>query len=159
MTVAYRTSNLLVDLVRAHQLMRGLDRYYPEFDHWYFNKVVPGVLSGLDGLILAETKAGLAGAALVKLGLGEQKIRCVRVDPRFKGRGLAIHLMDGCLRMADCDKPAISVAEELVHDWSRILVNRFGFSLSHVEKGAYRPRVLEYFFNGRPAQETPYGRM
>lgn len=156
--VHYRRSDRLVDVMRAFQVLRGLDRYYPQFDDWYVNKCVPAILSGTDGLLLAECGTRIVGVAIVKNAADEQKLRCVRVAQEFKGRGTAIHLMDRALRHLGCDKPAVTVPEELFHDWSRILFNRFEFSVQTVVKGAYRPGKLEYFFNGGLQPAAPYGR-
>ncbi|KWT98009.1 hypothetical protein APY03_0680 [Variovorax sp. WDL1] len=39
------------------------------------------------------------------------------------------------------------MAEEMLHIYSRAFVNRYGFALSAVENGRYRPGRLEYAFN------------
>lgn len=161
--ITYHQGSSLTELMLAHQVLRGIDAYYPEFDDWFINKCMPAVSSGKDRMILAEDHQRIVGVALVKNGEDEKKLRCVRVLPEYNGKGVAIHLIDRALRTLDCDKPATSVPEELLHAWSRILVNRFNFDLGHVAKGLYRPGHLEYFFNGERSNdhqvpETPYGR-
>ena len=61
---------------------------------------------------------------------------------------LGITLMDRMLETLECTKPLATVSEEMLHQYSRIFVKRYGFSLDDVAKGAYRPRKLEYYFNG-----------
>lgn len=44
--------------------IQTLDRYYPDIDHWYINKVIPGLLLGGDKLIVAKDGGHIAGIAL-----------------------------------------------------------------------------------------------
>lgn len=155
---SYRTASGLVELNSAFNLLRGLDSYYPDFDGWFINKCMPSIVSGLDKMVIAENDNQMVGVAIIKNSSDEKKLRCVRVSPEYKSRGIALHLIDIALTLLDCDKPVTSVPEELFHDWSRILVNRYSFNLTTVEKGECRPNKLEYFFNGAPIEPTVYGR-
>jgi hypothetical protein len=156
--ITYRTASGLTELFQAFQLLKNLDVYYPGFDSWFINKCMPSISSGTDKMVIAENDNQMIGVSIIKNSEEEKKLRCVRVVPEYKGRGVALHLMDRSLVLLDCDKPAVTVAEELFHDWSRIFVNRYDFDLSTVAKGAHRPGKLEYFFNGKGIIETPYGR-
>lgn len=153
MNYQFRTSNKLVDISQALTFLNGLDSYYPDFHFWFVNKYMPSILVGNSSLILAESRSGLVGLALLKNEKYEKKIRCVRVSPGLQGRGLAVHLMDKALTVLDCDKPSLSVPEELLHDWSRILVNRFDFDVCQVSKGTYRKNKLEYWFNSKAPEQ------
>lgn len=137
--------------------MANLDTYYPDFSDWYWNKVVPSTVTSDSFIVLAEDGDQVVGAALAKAG-AEPKLRCVRVLPRLKGRGLALHLIDRALTRLQVDLPELTVPEELIHDYSRMLVNRYSFQLAHVAKGLYRPGKLEYQFNSNRDQRTksPY---
>ena len=75
-------------------------------------------------------------------------MQCVRVADSVSNSGLGITLMDRMLETLECTKPLATVSEEMLHQYSRIFVKRYGFSLDDVAKGAYRPRKLEYYFNG-----------
>ena len=88
------------------------------------------------------------GSIMIKNTENEKKIRCLRIQENFQSKGYALHLMDLALKELNCDKPNLSVPEELFHDYSRIFVNRYNFDLTHVYKGLYRKNKLEYEFNG-----------
>jgi GNAT superfamily N-acetyltransferase len=143
----YERSNTLTDLALAGSLLTGLENFYPDFGHWYTNTCMPGVLVGDDLLIVARDRHQVVGVALGKTG-AETKLRCVRVLPDYQHRSVGIHLIERALRELNCDKPHCTVAEEMLHQFSRPFVNHFGFSLSEVTKGRYRPGKLEYAFNG-----------
>lgn len=155
--ITYRVTQSLVDCYRAFPLVANLDTYYPDFSNWYWNKAVPGTMTGSDFVVLAEDGDEVVGAALAKGGEAS-KLRCVRVLPRLKGRGLALHLIDRALTRLGSDRPELTVPEELIHDYSRMLVNRYSFSLEHIAKGLYRPGKLEYQFNSQRDQrvKSPY---
>lgn len=136
-----------VQTFMALPLLRSLNDLYPGFEDWYVNTVAPGVVLGRDTLLVAKDGQHLVGIALGKRTLEETKLRCVRVLPEYQNTGVGLRLIDRMLEELECDKPHCSVAEEMLHLYSRAFVNRYGFVLSAVDKGAYRPGKLEYRFN------------
>lgn len=143
----FERTNSCVDALLALPLLAGLDVYYPDFQHWYVNRVVPGVVTGNDILVLAKERGAVVGVALGKRGPDEIKLRCVRLLPQFQQTGAGIRLIDNMLEQLECETPHCTVAEELLHTYARAFVNRYGFSLSSVDKGRYRAGKLEYAFN------------
>jgi N-acetylglutamate synthase-like GNAT family acetyltransferase len=87
------------------------------------------------------------GIALGKRTESETKLRCVRVLPSHQNSGIGLRLIDRMLEALECENPHCSVAEELLHTYSRAFVNRYGFELTKVDKGMYRAGKLEYGFN------------
>lgn len=128
-------------------MLAGLNHYYPDFEFWFVNKCMPGILVGSDILLLAKEHEQIIGVALGKARDNETKLRCVRVLPSYQNRGTGWHLVDRMLRELDDDKPHCTVSEEMFHTYSRAFINHYGFDLSRVEKGAYRRNKLEYVFN------------
>jgi N-acetylglutamate synthase-like GNAT family acetyltransferase len=127
--------------------IQSLDHYYPDITHWYVNKVVPGLSLGNDKLLIARDNGVIAGIALGKMG-DESKLRCVRVHPDYQNTGLGIRLIDNMLDLIEDGRPGVTVSEEMLHQYSRTFVKRYGFELSDVTKGRYRRGKLEYAFNG-----------
>lgn len=146
--IQYERAHRLVDTVNAYRLLDGLENFYPEFSYWYKNRVMPGVMLGQDVLMLAREHGQVIGVGLGKRNDHETKLRCIRVLPEYQGRSVGIHLVEKMLRQLDDDKPSCTVAEEMLHQFSRPFINLFKFDVSRVEKGMYRPGKLEYVFNG-----------
>ena len=140
-------SNQFVQAFQVLPLLSSLDALYPGFHDWYVNTVVPGVVVGDDTLLLAKDGSRVVGVALGKRTPEETKLRCVRVLPAYQNSGIGLRLIDRMLEALECDKPHCSVAEELLHTYSRAFIHRYGFELSAVDKGAYRRGKLEYRFN------------
>lgn len=145
--VEYRTTRRLADAMVARGMLDGLENYYPDFSHWYVNVCIPGIVLGTDTMLVARDGAQIVGLALGKKTVHETKLRCVRVRSDYQSKGVGIHLIEKMLGELSSERPHCTVAEEMMHQFSRAFVNRFGFDLTRVEKGLYRPGKLEYVFN------------
>lgn len=133
-----------VEALLAFPFLASIDTYYPGISDWYVNTVVPGGSESI--ILLAREHNRVVGMALGKRA-EERKLRCVRVLPAYAGQGLGLRLIDRMLDALEEEHPACTVSEELLGEYSRAFVNRYGFRLSHVHKGLYRPGKLEYEFN------------
>lgn len=98
---------------------------------------------GKDKVILVKKRADLVGVLMLKDGV-EKKIRAIRVVDKFQKRGYGLHIIDHALKVLDTNKPVASVAYELLDDYARIFINRYGFNITHVYNGLYRKHHLEY---------------
>lgn len=133
----------LIDLMRVYHEFKDLDNYYPDFQNWYYNKLVPNIMNG-DGTALAMMDRNeIVGISLFK----PDKLQAVRILPKYQNRGQGLRLLDETFKTMDNDKPFVTVSEELFHTYSRIFINRYDFTIPKVEKGLYRPGKLEYLFN------------
>jgi hypothetical protein len=136
-------------LDETYPLLSNLDLYYPSISVWFAHSFRQGLTQGKNVLLAARAGDGrLLGVALGKKTQEEVKMQCVRVLDPVSNSGIGIKLMDRMLETLDTTKPLATVSEEMLHAYSRIFVKRYGFSLVDVAKGAYRPRKLEYYFNG-----------
>lgn len=145
--IEYEKTSRLSDAILAKGMLDGLENYYPGFQYWYVNKCMPGIVLGPDVLIVAREHGQIIGLSLGKKRENEVKLRCIRVLPQYQNRGTGLHLMDRMLHALDNDKPYCTVAEEMLHLYSRPFINAYGFTVDRVDRGAYRKGVLEYGFN------------
>lgn len=152
--IEYVKTNRLTDAILTKGLLDSLEQYYPDFSYWYVNKCMPGIVVGKDSLIVAKDCGRIVGVALGKKSQDETKLRCVRVLPQYQNHGIGLRLIEKMLRELDDDKPHCTVAEEMLHQYSRAFINLFNFDLSQVAKGMYRPHTLEYIFNGQVNQPS-----
>lgn len=140
-------SDSLSDALEALPFLQSLDLFYPDIAQWYLQTVVPDILAGRGTLLLARDGTVLAGVALGKRSDDETKLRCVRVAQPWQNSGVGLRLIERMFEALDTDRPHCTVSEELLHQYSRPFVMRYGFELSAVEKGRYRRGKLEYRFN------------
>ena len=141
------TTKSFVEACLALPMLQTLDEFYPKMSDWYINTVIPGLVTGSDVLMLAKDGNHTVGIALGKRSANERKLRCVRVIPDLQNSGVGLRLIERMFDELETDKPHCTVAEEMLNLYSRAFVNRYGFQLSSVDKGRYRPRKLEYAFN------------
>lgn len=143
-----QTKNM-VELFDLLPLFSNLNNYYPDFNYWYINKVIPGTVVDSDIVLVAKNNSIIVGGAIGKKSTTENKLRCVRVLPQCQNSGIGIKLIDAMISQLECEKPHCTVSEEMLHLYSRPFVNRYNFDLTSVDKGTYRRGKLEYFFNQR----------
>ena len=121
--------------------------YYPDFYAWLTNTVMPGLISGERSIILEHRHGELAGVAILKDNVDEQKLCCLRVIPKFQGIGIGLKLFERSFNELDTDKPLLSIAEENTHKFKKILAY-YGFQLEEEYSDLYRPNKTEFSFNG-----------
>lgn len=144
----FRYAESYVDLYTTYNIITKLEESYPDFNSWYWNKVVPGVVLGNDKIIIGSIKDEVVGVSILKDNGHEKKIRALRIEDRFQKRGYGIGMIDKSLEELMCDKPLVSVSQDLLHHYSRIFINRYDFDMTYVHKGLYHRDKLEYQFNG-----------
>jgi GNAT superfamily N-acetyltransferase len=144
----FREAHSYIELYQAFNIINKLDETYPDFNHWYWNKVVPGVVLGTDKVILGTNKNEIVGISIIKDTITEKKLRALRIDDKYQKKGFGTGLIDKSLELLNEDKPLVSVSEDLLHLYSRIFINRYDFDMTYVHKGLYQKGKLEYQFNG-----------
>jgi len=131
----------------AYKILTEEKSNYPDFHFWFWNKVVPGIWLKQDRIFLYFKNGEIIGCSIIKKGR-EDKLRAVRISKKYQKRGYGLWVIDHALKMLNNDKPLVSVSEVLMHDFSRMFINRYDFDLVHVHKGLYLRGHLEYQFNG-----------
>ncbi|MCJ8174924.1 GNAT family N-acetyltransferase [Pseudomonas viridiflava] len=124
-----------------------LSGYYPGFNYWLNKKVVPGLVSGERSILLEHSRGKLAGLAIIKDDLNEQKLCCLRVLPQFQGSGAGLKLFERSFDALGNDAPLLSIAEEQKHVFDK-LFRYYGFELAKKYHNYYRPKKDELSFNG-----------
>jgi GNAT superfamily N-acetyltransferase len=152
--IHYVQTSRLTDVMMSLEMLKNLNDLYPGFHGWFVNKAMPGIILGDDILICAKEHDQIIGVALGKKRDDETKMRCIRVDPAYQKRGVGMRLIDGMLTALGDDKPHCTVAEEMMHDYSRAFIEHYRFTLTNVTKGEHRFGKLEYGFNV-PKDLTP----
>ena len=131
--------------------IKDLDNFYPNFNNWFWNKLLPDILLNKDFILgMFDNKNNLIGVSILKKAKyidKENKIRTLRIFPEYQNKGYSLYLIDKSLESLQTDKPKLTVAEEILHNYSRIFINRYNFSITKVEKNLYRKNKLEYIFN------------
>lgn len=134
--------------IAIFQFLSEAKKYYPAFDMWYFQKVIPEARLGKRE-ILSEVRDGkIVAIAILKNTLQEKKICTLRVSEEFKNKGLGIRLFQRAFQVLQTDKPFLTVSEEKLPDFKKIF-DYFQFEQTAVLENYYREGKKEYIFNGK----------
>lgn len=131
----------------AREHLKNLSVFYPDFRLWFENKVEPGVLSGDRSLLFRHVGPRLAGIAVVKHDVLEQKLCCLRVLPDFAGSGVGLRLFEDSFEVLKTTQPLLSVCEEQLPSFVRVF-NHFGFRQECRYPDFYRTGATEHSYNG-----------
>jgi hypothetical protein len=127
--------------------LADLKRYYPDFENWYWTKVVPGLEDGSRALF-AHERGGQFSVVIAKRTLHEKKLCTVRTSSKVFARGIATNLIHQAIDWLGCEKPLITVPEERLPEFARIFAT-LDFSLKQIANSCYRINQREFAFNGR----------
>ncbi|MCS3841098.1 GNAT superfamily N-acetyltransferase [Pseudomonas sp. JAI111] len=129
------------------QHLQELSGFYPEFNTWLYQKMIPGIVTGERSILLEHRRGTLSGLAIVKNNEVEQKLCCLRVLPAFQGTGVGLRLFERTFELLNNDRPLLSVAEEQIEVFRKLFAY-YGFELEKKYNGYYRPLKDELSFNG-----------
>ncbi|MFV8671605.1 GNAT family N-acetyltransferase [Ralstonia pseudosolanacearum] len=132
--------------VLAH--VQDLKDFYPSFDVWFSERVLPGLSTGDRSILVEYRQGGLAGLAILKDDGMEKKLCCLRVLPGFQNvHGLGVRMFQRAFESLETERPLLSVAEERRPTFQR-LFDYFDFELAEEYPSAYRIGRSEFAFNG-----------
>lgn len=120
---------------------------YPNFDQWFFQKVVPGVICGERSIFIEQRSTSIAGILILKHTLEEKKLCTLRVRPEYESLGLGLRLFETAFEVLGTEKPLLSVSEDAHPKFAR-LFNHFNFMQHQAYLGKYLPLRKELAFNG-----------
>jgi len=128
-------------------ILVSLEKQYPDFRTWYFEKVLPGIAVGRRRVLTRMRGDRLVGLAIAKRET-ERKLCTLWVDPAFRGHGIAAELADEAFDWIGSDRPLFTVPEEQLLSFSRLL-RRWAFNQTQVVPSYYRLGKHEHVFNGK----------
>jgi len=120
--------------------------YYPEFDKWYYNNVVPSVINGDKEFVFEIRNEKIVGVAIIKHS--EKKLCHLSIFEEYKNKGYGLSLFEKVFYKLDTNKPYLTVSEEKYTEFKKIF-NYYGFELSDCKRDVYRKNKIEYYFNMR----------
>lgn len=141
-----KSGGLCLDVDLVWQFLADLERYYPDFEAWFYKKVLPDLVSGKREIIIKKADDQISAIAILKKYADENKICTFRVAENFKGKGLGTELMRESLEWLGCTKPLITVNEENADEFEGFL-KKFDFKESLTLTGEYRYGKKEVFYN------------
>lgn len=141
--------------IKIFNYLRDLGDNYPEFDKWYFEKVISEVEEndGKRDIIIALNNSpnsmdiSIVGIAILKRTENEKKICTIRIHEDFRNQGFGQRLFEECFEYLNTRRPIISISEDRL-DMFENIITKYNFILKQKLSSYYRDGLTEYVFNG-----------
>lgn len=138
-------SNILEGIIGTE--LEHFNRLYPEFEKWYSEKVIKGLVMG-ERIIQVSLKDGKpSGYIILKNTKEEKKLCTLRVKEEFNNSGLGVKLFIDAFEILETETPLLSVSDVMLNKYDRIF-DYFGFEKVEEYSGLYLPKNTEISYNG-----------
>ncbi|RTE08237.1 GNAT family N-acetyltransferase [Paenibacillus whitsoniae] len=135
--------------------LRDLSESYPDFENWFYNKVIPEVGSkkGEREIIVVVSKIEghpqviLTGIAILKNKEQEKKICTFRIHEDYRDSGIGSELFEKCFEYLGTRKPIITISSDRKEMFENH-IKKFDFFETEVLKDYYKDNTIEYVYNG-----------
>lgn len=144
-TLNYKSSTYSSYYYDIYKQLESANIFYPQFNKWYFQKVVPDDIFGRRSIITEMRDGEIAGVAIIKLS-EEFKLSTLKVSDNYVNSGIGLKLFEKSFTLLDTDKPFLTVSEDKLVEFKK-LFKYYNFKLTSVHPNLYRNNKKEYFFN------------
>lgn len=131
---------------RVYEMLSPLEKEYPDFEHWFYATIVPGLRVGSRKIFVASFSDEIAGVLILK-DANEKKICTLRVLPEYRRMGVGRQLMQRAVQILNIDRPLITVSDMHLDEFKPLFAE-FGFSFTAAYIDYYRQGSIEYAYNG-----------
>jgi len=142
--LAAKVLNFTID--KIYYELKEAELLYPNFQKWFYNKVIPDVLQDKRKILLEIRNNEIAGIAIIKNSIEEKKLCTLRVTNKYQNKGIGLRLFERAFEELDTSKPFLTVSEEKYKEFEKIF-KYYGFELTNKIKDYYRKGKNELFFN------------
>lgn len=144
--ICNRSNDYSLELSWAWNNLSFLERDYPGFSQWFWQRVCPGLEQGNRNIFVSRKLNKIQGIVIAKRD-EEKKICTVWTAPNQRSKGVASLLFDDAMDWLGTDKPLISVpfarSFELIP-----LLEKYQFVKTQTLSGYYKSESCELVFNG-----------
>jgi len=138
----------ILEILSVHEALRPYlsesENYYPGFKAWY-QKVYVQLLLGGRSIIAAYSKNNIAGFAILKNTICENKICTFKINKQFRKNGIADNLMATALNLLGFKNVLITMPD-FHHENFIPLMDKFGFFMICKKHCAYKKNHSEFFY-------------
>ena len=142
--------------VKIYNGLKELDECYPDFEKWYYSKVIPEFERKDDKReIIVSVSSDLnknlttvSGIAILKKTDNEKKICTIKVHSQYRNKGIGSKLFEESFKYLETDRPIMTVSENTMPYFNNF-INKYKFELSVIRKDYYKKGISEYFYNIR----------
>lgn len=138
-------------VLRASELFALTDfisEMHPNYLEWYWGKTIPRVLNKRGEIFFEEVNHEVIGILIAKKTTKQRKICTFWVNEKFRKKGVGGRLLKRAIEYLETDKPLISIPENEVSSFEKIIENYHWTLVQTLEPDEYST-VREYLYNGK----------
>ena len=138
-------------MVLANQIFMSSNfilAYYPNHIDWFYNKQLPGVISGTrDILFVQNDENEIIAVSCLKDEEDEKKICTLYVKEEYRNKGIGTALIEKSMDYLQTDKPFLTITESSLSSFVPIIY-KYDWRLTEIVDGIYDINSKEYCYNG-----------
>ena len=120
--------------------------FYPNFNIWFNNVVIPDFIKGNRTVILELRFSKIIGVAILKHS-DENKICTLNVLKEYQNKGIGIKLFELSMKYLNDDYPLLSVDNQRLIQFEKVF-HHFGYTYNSEYPDLYIENNTEISFNG-----------
>lgn len=128
-----------------YEYFKDVSKYYPNFNDWYFNKIITQVYNHSEREILIHLNENniITGGAIIKNTYDEKKICTLKVVD--KNNGIAQKLIEESFINLDTRNPIMTISEDKVNQF-KYLLSKYNSKKILELKDCYVQGKTEYIY-------------
>lgn len=132
-----------------YQLTKHLNKIYPEYKEWYYNKQIKGCLDLNRNIIfIRNNEDNIIGISSLKKTEEEKKICTLFILEAYRNKGIKKILLEKSFEYLETEKPLITISEENL-DIFKNTIKEYNWKLVEIIDGIYKSNNREFCFNGK----------
>ena len=132
-----------------YQLTEHLNKNYPGYKEWFFDKQVKGCFTPKRNIIFIRNETDkIIGFSCLKKDEEECKICTLFVNPNYRMNGVGSLLLEESMRFLETTKPLVTITEDKLPMFAKI-IEKYGWELTEIVDGIYNKSIREFCFNGQ----------
>jgi len=132
-----------------YSVTKHLNKIYPGYKDWYYNKHVKGCLDLNRNIIfIRNNEDKIIGISSLKKTDEEKKICTLFILEPYRNKGIKKILLEESFKYLATEKPLITISEENL-DIFKNTVEEYNWELVEIVDGIYKSNSREFCFNGK----------
>ena len=129
-------------------LTKHLNKIYPGYKDWYYNKQIKGCLDLNRNIIfIRNNEDKIIGISSLKKTKEEKKICTLFILEPYRNKGIKKILLEESFKYLETEKPLITISEENL-DIFKSTIEEYNWKLIEIVDGIYKSNHREFCFNG-----------
>ena len=125
---------------------------YPTYKNLYFNKQIPGIISGERDILFVRYNNKIIAAICLKKTRDEKKICMIYFCKKYRNQGIGTKIIEQSFNYLETKKPLITLPDYKI-EMFKPLIKKYNWQLSEVLDNFYNNRSKELCFNGTLARK------